>query len=705
MSTTKLNKLIKTLDTKQMRCWVSILILLLFFGTNVATAQEIILRGKVPVYIHPEEPAPVRKAVTDLLRDLNNVFGQPSQVVDKLPESGPVIVVATGTRYEGSQKPVSGWEAHQVYADHGRVILNGADMRGTIYAVYSFSELVLGVKPLWFWTSEKPAKKGKVLIAADYLKAFSSPYVKYRAWLPNDTDFLTPWQKLSAENYEAFYETMLRLKLNTLEGSIADKSSFTAPFPAGKDATIGQRRGLITTGHHMQIFGSNYSNWADYWQKIRKLPVPELKIANRDALKEWWAYHIDLAVKNKLDVIWLVGFRGNRDIPFWEFFPDAPTDPASRAKVIDEMVHIQIDLLKEKIKDPHPPMRLTLYNEMSTLVAGGFFKLPDEPSLIRNFVAARRDHFPAADVRSHQFSGEPAGYYMNFQFTSTGSHLAQAEGPRKMQQNFRMVDSLSGNKLIFSVVNAGNMREHLLELSANAEMMWNFKTFKPEEFLKSFSANYFGDPFGAEIGTLYTDFFNSYWQQKKGDLPGFERQYLFQDMRYARAMEMLLNDLEKGKYSVNPLDNHPMDNPDKGSVGYFRVIPADNAATDQLDALLKGTTSSIAKLEAVTARADGLYAKIKQGRHFFDDNLRGQAYLMLHLNRSLQLLTLAYQKRDDKPGKRQLIGQSLDEIHLAQQRLHQSEHDQFAGWYANDTKFGMKNIEQRLTNLYKQLTP
>ncbi len=688
-----------------MRYWLSTIILLLFFGTRAATAQEIILHGNVPVYIHPEEPAPVRKAVTDLLRDLNTVLGQPSQVVDKLPETGPVIVVATGTRYKGSQQPVSDLEAHQVYADHGRVILNGADMRGTIYAVYTFSEFVLGVKPLWFWTSEKPAQKKQVLIAPDYLKVFSSPYVKYRSWLPNDTDFLTPWQKLSPENYEAFYETMLRLKLNTLEGSIADKSSFAAPYPAGKDATIGQQRGLITTGHHMQIFGSNYSNWADYWQKIRKLPVPELKIANRDALKDWWAYHIDLAVKNKLDVIWLVGFRGNRDIPFWEFFPDAPSDAASRAKVIDEMVHTQIDLLKEKIKDPHPPMRLTLYNEMSTLVAGGFFQLPDEPSLIRNFVAARREHFPAADVRSHRFSGEPAGYYMNFQFTSTGSHLAQAEGPRKMQQNFRMVDSLSRNKLIFSVVNAGNMREHLLELSANAEMMWNFKTFKPGAFLQSFSANYFGDPFGAEIGALYNDFFNSYWQQKKGDLPGFERQYLFQDMRYARAMEMLLNDLEKGKYSINPLDNHPMDNPDKGSVGYFRVIPADNAATDQVDALLKGTTSSIAKLEAVVAKADQLYAKIKEGRRFFDDNLRGQAYLMLYLNRSLQLLTLAYQKQDDKPGKRQLIGQSLDQIHLAQQRLRQSEHDQFADWYANDTKFGMKNIEQRLSNLYKQLAP
>ena len=67
-----------------------------------------------------------------------------------------------------------------------------------------------------------------------------------------------------------------------------------------------------------------------------------------------------------------------------ESSPVRPADARSRAKVIDEMVRIQIDLLKEKTEDPHPPMRLTLYNEMSNLVANGLFKLPNEPSLIRN---------------------------------------------------------------------------------------------------------------------------------------------------------------------------------------------------------------------------------------------------------------------------------------------------------------------------------
>ncbi len=537
-------------------------------------------------------------------------------------------------------------------------------------------------------------------MAAGYKKVFKSPDIKYRAWLLNDTDFLSPWQRLSDNNYQAVFEALLRLKLNTLEGVIAGRESFIPPFKPGKDAANGQLRGLVTTGHHLNIFGSTYGYWADYWQNVRQLPVPELKIANKDALRDFWGYHIDLAKKNNLEVIWLVGFRGNRDIPFWEFFPDAPKDDKSRAQVIEEMVKIQIDLLKEKTGNPHPPMRLTLYNEMSNLVAAGLFHIPNESSMIRNFVAARRDHFPAQDIRTHKFSGETAGYYLNFQFTSTGSHLAQAEGPRKMEQNYRMVDSLSGHKLVFSVVNSGNVREHVLELSANADMMWNFKPFNARTFLNKFSSTYYGAQYGPEIAQLYEDFFNSYWQQRKGDLPDFERQYLFQDMRYARAMEMLLSDLEKDKYTTSPLENNPLDDPSKGSVGYFRVSTADNAATDQLDAMAKGTAASIAKLEKITSKADELYSKLNTGKIFFDDNLRGKAYLMLHLNRSLNHLVKAYQSKDDKERRKKFIKQSLDEIHLAQQRLTEANHAPFTDWYTNDSKFGIKNLDNRLTSLY-----
>lgn len=661
-----------------------------------AANEKIEIHSGVQIYVHPDEAPAVRRAVLDLQRDLNNVLGGTSTIVDKMPESGEVIVVATGDRYAGSQPVITDWEAHQLYVDQQSIVLNGADMRGTIYAIYTFSEQFLGIHPLWFWASEVPVKKEKIEIAPDFSEIFPSPQIRYRAWFPNDRDLMVPWQKLSEENYEAFYETMLRLKLNTLEGGIADAKSFKPPYPAGREAAIASQRGLMVTGHHMLVFGSSYNDWNKYWGNVRQQTAPPINITDRDNLRDFWEFHIDLAQRNKLDVIWLVGFRGNRDIPFWEFFPDCPEDDASRAKVIEDMVSIQIDLLKKKTNKANPLMRLTLYNEMSRLVANNDFYIPQEDSLILNFVAARRDHFPDKDLLAYSFNNELVGYYMNLQFTSSGSHLAQAEGPWKIEQNFRMTDSISGGRLIFSVMNAGNIREHVLGLSASAKMMWNFNAFNPDSFLKDFSTEYFGERYGDEIARLYKDFFNSYWQQKKGDLPGFKRQYLFHDLRYARAAEMILTDLEAGKYRPNVLHGHKLDNPDKGSVGYFRVEPEDNGVENQVEAMLKGTAASIAKLEQVTAKADEIYPKLETGQQFFDDNLRGQAYLMLHLNKMLHNLTKAYRETADVQQRKQFLQQSVTELELAEQQLRKAEHGRFTDWYANERVFGIKNLEKRL---------
>src|SRR5690606_4732490 len=122
------------------------------------------------------------------------------------------------------------------------------------------------------------------------------------AWFPNDRDLLDPWQKRSDENFETLYETMLRLKMNTLEGRITGEDSFKPPFPLGKEAAAAQQRGLIVTGHHMRIFGSNYDYWDRYWKDVRHQTPQPLEINNSKALEEWWEYHAELAVNHGLEI-------------------------------------------------------------------------------------------------------------------------------------------------------------------------------------------------------------------------------------------------------------------------------------------------------------------------------------------------------------------------------------------------------------------
>lgn len=654
------------------------------------------LEPGVAIVVSESEPAPVRRAAADLARDLEAVLGAPSPLVGEagaLRGRPGIVVAGPGSATGGLRHPaVKGWESHGVYTREVGgapcVVLHGADVRGTIYAIYTFSERALGIPPLWVWASHVPRRRGRIEVDGSLETIFPTPHVKWRAWFPNDEDLFTPWRGQAPENYDAHLETMLRLKLNTLEGRMLAAENFKEKYSVNRTTRAAQERGLAVTGHHIYALGSSLGDWGAYWRGIKKRPAPPLTIANKAALEEFWQYHIETALHNRLEVVWQISFRGNGDIPFWETYEDAPAEPAERARVIAAMMQTQVALLKRVTGDPAPVMRTTLYNENSDFFAAGLMRPPDEPTLIWNFVAARRDHYPAEDIR--RFAPGPArpiGYYLNFQFTSTGAHLAQAEGPWKMERNFRMVGGISPRPLEFAVVNMGNIREFVLEGAANARMMWDWDGYSSDGFLKEFCAQYFGPSHAARIAGLYRDFFNSYWEPKKPELPGFERQFVFQDMRYARAAEQMLAALAKGG-SLNPLKDRAND----ASGRTFRITPADSGAASQMEAMRLGTAAAIKKLEPILAACDVLLPEVEEsGRTFLCDNLQVQTEFMLELNRTLNALARALETPASASA---CLAEALAASRRLPRVLAQAEHGRFASWYAGDRLFGLKKLAQ-----------
>ncbi len=643
-------------------------------------------------------------AVADLQRDLEKVLGKPSPVVEDAKElqGRPAIVILT----DGASQPplheaeVSGREAHGIHlrAIGGQdcVVLEGADARGAIYAIYSFSDEFLDIPPLWYWADWAPTRREVIDVPAGTKRVFPPAHVRWRAWLNNDTDFLDPWQKRSPANDHAMLETVLRLKYNTFElGSVADLRPDSPKYSLRPDAAKAHARGLVITHHHTSPLGSGLSSWEGFWRHEGR-EVPPLSCRNTENLKTFWRYHVETAKRAGLEVVWTIVFRGHRDIPFWETFKDAPEGDEARADMINEMLQTQVDVLKEVTGDPAPNIRTTFYNEGTTFLTNGLLRLPDEPALIWNFVAARRDHFPTEVVRNLKpVPGRQLGYYLNFQFTSTGSHLAPAEGPWKMAANYRMVEAAGTGPPAFTVVNAGNNREHLAELSANAEMMWWFKDFDADVFLRNFCARYYGAAHAAELSGLYGDYYQSFWKQKQADIPGFDRQYIFQDMRYARAAEMLLQDLSKSVRRPNPLEGHPLDNPNTGSVGYFRVEPQPGDA-DQIAALLRGTAESGRRFAAVAARASAALPATGQGRVFFSDNLLARAKIMAELNTLLHETTLAYQAQGDIGRLRDHLRAAICAADAVKGAIDGTRHGPFAEWYDSDEKFGLASLRARL---------
>jgi len=668
-----------------------------------AVAKDIILGKQVVIYTDAPADSPISIAITALKRDLGTVLGANVLIKPTAQVAGPGIIVFTSQSSGALPATITGWEASHVYVrspSHGQhIVLEGSDIRGTIYAIYTFSEKILGVPPLWYFCSWKPTVQKQIAVSDQLDILTKSPTVKYRAWFPNDTDLFEPWRQKSEANYKTWLETMMRLKLNTVEW-FDDERDYNEPYSVSKTTKLIQAYGLVNTTHHHSPLNASFAGWKDYWEKVRHMAPPKLLLANLDKLEEFWRYNVESIVRNKIDMLWVLGFRGSGDHPFWYTFTDAPESATERGKVISDMLERQRQIVLSVTKNPDTQFRTIFYDELSDLLARNLIKPPADSTFIWTYVATRRDHYPNLDLQQLDKSRNlRLGYYFNYQFTSTGSHLAAAEGPWKMEQNFRYVASKTNQPIAFAVVNAGNLREHLMELSAHAEMMWDFNRFDTDTFLNGFCAMYFGKHKASSVATLYKAFYASYWNQRKPVLEGFDRQFVFQDLRYNRALKELATAFG-APYTSSPLTDIPAEQEKNRT---YNIVPQDNGCETVIEALIKETKRSATRFGEVARKAQIVKKSVSAGqRTFLDDNLIAQARYMEHLNLALFNLSMGYSKQPDNNAQRLLfVKKAIDELQQARAALGSTQHGIFVNWYAGDRVFGFNNVLEKLQNLLK----
>lgn len=634
----------------------------------------------VTIVMSEEESGPVKLAVEALQRDFQKVLGyKPTIVSTPGITNGVELIINNGG--------LDGFESHRVYADkdNNRIMIQGADIRGTIYAIYSFSEQVLGVPPLWYWCDWQPEKKGVIEVAEDFDYYQSSPTVRYRAWFPNDEDLFVPWRRLSTNNNERWLETMLRLKLNTVEYT----ATVTTNGTLNEEAMLYKKYGLVLTSHHMVALNNSFANWDAYWQQVRHTTPPALSVNDMTSLREFWLYNIDAVMNSGVENLWQIAFRGKTDQPFWSVFTDAPTSDAERGAIINRMVKEQYDMICKSTGEDNPFVRMTFYDEISSLLAAGHLQPPTATNMLWTFVAGRRDHYPYDDIVNWTNTNHvKLGYYMNLQFYSTGAHLAPAEGPWKMEDNYRYV--MRKGPLMFSVVNAGNIREFLMEMSANAAMMWNSASYNTNDFMQRFCTQYFGEEHAAEVAQLYRDYYYAYWNPKKSDFPGgFDRQYVFQDLRHSQVIKQINNTWNT--FKVNPFTE----------IGYesvrgrtFRI-----EGRNPVDSVLAGMSREMKAFATVARRCEQLQSQLPIGSQtFFYDHLSAYAHYMEKLSTAVYHFVYAYKnKNDDRYGH---LKTSYEAMKAAKQALIDSQHGVFNTWYATDDKFKMdariENIRTRM---------
>ncbi len=274
------------------------LLWLLMFQQNGLSGQIRLEKDKVRIVCSDKEENPLKLAVKALQSDLASVLGTSPPLSDTLLREISETEIVIINRASGHMKvpdaqlrELDGFESHRVYFSEksNRIYLLGNDLRGTIYAIYTFAEEVLGVPPLKYWCTWKPEIKEEISIAAGLDIYFPSPQVRYRSILPGDQDFFTPWRKLSAENDKIWLETALRLKMNTVE----TYSTILPHYTLTDYAYLIDKYGLVITSHHTSGLNTSFRTWGDYWREMRHMKPPEYKLSNEKAIREFFRYNAE----------------------------------------------------------------------------------------------------------------------------------------------------------------------------------------------------------------------------------------------------------------------------------------------------------------------------------------------------------------------------------------------------------------------------
>jgi hypothetical protein len=348
---------------KNMRHGILAVLALAAMAAGPATAQGgLTLDARTVIVESPDAPGPVKKAADDLASDMEKVFGKRPAIVAQA--SGPAIEIAgpTGGAPESFAIAVRG--------DH--LVLSGADMRGTIFAVYQFSQDALGVDPMYYWNDHQPPRRANIVLPTALSKTYPAPLFKYRGFFINDEDQLTGWAPGEASDHsgiskpvmDKIFETILRLK-----GNMVVPGTWT--FPTDPQMKWAGERGLILNQHHAIPVGMNVARWpAD---------APYNYSAYPDVLERAWTNAVH-SYDPRQEILWSVGLRGLSDTSYSTMDSSVVGNDRLQGELIGKAIIDQMKIVRAV--NPKAQFVTDLWQEGARLVQQGYLKIPPEVTTV-----------------------------------------------------------------------------------------------------------------------------------------------------------------------------------------------------------------------------------------------------------------------------------------------------------------------------------
>ena len=489
--------------------WViSILSACVTLSASAKAPDALTINGDTPWLVMEADfvQPPIQEAIRDAERDWYKVFGIPPVIFkNSIPRhwDGPVLVMGS---VEQTSKCVDiqvpdGAEQHAMrlaQTKNNPVIASiGYDTRGTIYAIYTFCEEVLGIDPMYVFTDNVPERLTEVTFTKEDEYVSKTPTFEHRGWFINDEELHDGMHRdplngnvISMEWMDKILESLLRTKGNM----IAPES---APYSDQTVYELCHRRDVIITFHHILPLGLNMMDWPE--------GVPFSYITHKDILEDAWRKSA-LALADK-KVAWIVGFRGESDGAFWHSDSAAPEDDQGRADVISEAMHKQVEIIREI--DPDATIVAALWNELGRFYNAGILKVPE--GITKMFAddgrAFMRDKGDGSDL-----SPGDGLYNHVMMMMNTQNRTAEAVPPRRIYSEMRRYVERGATK--YAIINVSGIRPAIMSVEAINDFMWDADPFlsqSPEEAQRGYLEKWYAEKFSPELASELADLREYYY--------------------------------------------------------------------------------------------------------------------------------------------------------------------------------------------------
>lgn len=630
-------------------------ILVLFGGAALAQTK---VTSSTTVLIDPREPGPIQWAAKDLVSDLGKVLGGTVRVVHQPSAAGRVtICVAFDYNRPQSVPKPSGWERFRIQAvsdpwpespARHAIILTGSDVRGTIYAIYQFSQQFLGVDPLYWWTDHPPARRSRVSVPDGYVET-QAPAWRYRGLFINDEDLLTGWRSgipdgadISLKTWNRIFEAILRLKGNMVIPG-------TWIFPYEQQVKLAAERGLVVSQHHVNVLGLDTYRWPK--------DKPYSFINYPKILEAALARSVSQYPKNA-EIVWSVGYRGQNDYPFWLVDKNAPTTAAGRAKVIQDAIAKEIEILKQQ--RPHPHIILNAWDEAAPFIRQGLLKVPAGVTLVwpDNGHGTLQDR---GDIRAGE--GE---YYHTAMIDWRSNHFSELLPVERIRHELGRAARAGATDYL--IVNTSNLRPVVMTSRATMDLAWNPKPWMDTktDAASTYLHRWSREEFGSKAAAALVGYYRAYFAAPAKYAPPDDAR--MGDQFYEIMSRMLLIQMSKGA------ENKPM-----------RRFGMRQAATPVELANRYATACSEAepRWEIALRLAKSAQKLVRQDRRqFFQANVLTQVEINLHGNK--MLLDIAKATKTQSTSDRiALITSAVGEGEALEQALAAADYGKWAGFYTD----------------------